>query len=152
MKCLYSDAFLILTGLFLGLSPIMLLVFWCYMVGVCTSKSSLVGNPLLPVFFGLSIIPIVVFAVLLVQRRSLDVDYSLFVFNERGKRVPRKCKICEKHPLYQKRHAKKVHNLKINTLDENFVDCGCRLCFKAKHFSSHSWLDALITYLKTGQA
>jgi len=137
--------------MFIGLGSVTSFVFWCYMYGSCTG-SSLEGNPLLPFLFGLSIIPMVIFPVLLVHRRSFYVDYSLFVFNERGGRVPRKCKICEKHPLYQKRHAKKVHNLKINTLDENFVDCGCRLCFKTKQFSSHDWLNALITYQKTGVA
>lgn len=152
MKCIYSDVFLILTGLFIGLGSFTSFVFWCYIQGGCTTYSSLIGNPLLPFLFGLSIVPMVVFPVLLVQRRSLYVDYSLFVFNERGKNVPRKCKICAKHPLYQKRHAKKVHNLKITTLDENFEDCGCQLCFKAKQFSSHDWLEALTTYLKTGKA
>ena len=150
MKCMHSDVFLIITGLFIGLGSVMSFVSWCVMYGSCLTGSSLEGNPFLPFLFVLSIIPMVVFPVLLVQRRSLYVDYSLFVFNERGERVLRKCKICEKHPLYQKRHAKKVHNLKITKLDENFVDCGCRLCFKAKQFSSHDWLDALITYLKTG--
>ncbi len=153
MKCMYSVMIMIITSMFIGLGSVTSLVFWCYMSGVCTSYSLFVGNPLLPVLFGLSIIPMVIFPFLLVQRRSLYADYSHFVFSERSERVARKCKICGKHPLYQKYHAKKVHDLKIINLDENFEDCGCGLCYNIKLWSEgHDWLSALISYRKTGKA
>ena len=150
---MYSVMIMIITSMFIGLGSVTSLVFWCYMGGVCTDNSSLVGNPLLPFLFGLSIVPMVIFPILLLQRRWLYADYSHFIFSERSDRVARKCKICGKHPLYQKIHAKKEHDLKIANLDENFEDCGCGLCYNINLWSQgHDWLSALISYRRTGKA
>ena len=150
---MHSVLLITVTAPFIGLGSVTSFVFWCYMDGVCTSNSSLVGNPLLPFLFVMSLMPIPVMIFLVLQRRWLYVDYSHFVFSYRTDRVARKCKICGRHPLYQKSHANRVHNLKIANLDENFEDCGCRLCYNIKLMSEGiDWLSAFIGYRKTGKA
>jgi hypothetical protein len=39
-----------------------------------------------------------------------------------------RCKICERHPVSQKYHLKKVHNLRNVNVKDYFVCCGCVIC------------------------
>ena len=67
----------------------------------------------------------------IIYRRNLYVDEALFTIgSKRREPEARKCKIFGKHPYIQKYHAKKIHNLEISKLEDNFENCGCSLCYQ----------------------
>ena len=41
-----------------------------------------------------------------------------------------RCKICERHPISQKYHLRKVHNLRNVNVKDYFVCCGCVICIE----------------------
>jgi hypothetical protein len=43
-----------------------------------------------------------------------------------------RCKICERHPVSQKYHLKKVHNLRNVNVKDYFVCCGCVICIERR--------------------
>jgi len=122
----------------MGLGSVFFAITFCVLIGGCAGFSTEkavedFGNPLAIIIgFSIFLIPLAIFVFLLFYRRTLYVDDSLFRLSIRGKKIPRKCKICGKHPLSQKYHAKKLHNLHIVNLEENYDDCGCSLCYERK--------------------
>jgi len=146
MKCYHLDILTVITAGALGGSSVLFAVIFCVGLGGCegftTEKAAkdleefpeiiLIG---ITVFFTI----IAIFGFLLFYRLTMYVDASLFRLSIRGKREARKCKICGKHPYFQKYHAKKLHNLKITKLEENFDDCGCELCFQRKTDWKKAW-------------
>ena len=139
MKCFHLDVLTIIAAGALGGSSVMFAIVFCGVIGGCegftTEKSAnaLRENPEIIYFvFALFFTIIAILVFLLLYRRTMYVDDSLFRLSIRGKREARKCKICGKHPYFQKYHARKLHNLKITKLEENFDDCGCGLCYQRK--------------------
>ncbi len=139
MKCFHLDILTMITGFVLGGSSVLFALTFCVVLGGCegftTEKAvkDLEEYPeIIIIGFTMFFLSIAVLVFLLFYRRTMYVDASLFRLSIRGKREARKCKICGKHPYFQKYHAKKLHNLKITKLEENFDDCGCELCYQRK--------------------
>jgi len=128
-----------------GGSSVMFAITFCVVLGGCegftTEKTikDFADSTVIIIVFTMFFGSIAILIFLLFYQRTMYVDASLFTLTcIRGKRVARKCKICGKHPYFQKYHAKKLHNLKITKLEENFDDCGCDLCYERKT----NWKDA----------
>lgn len=135
MKIWHFEVLIILTAAFLGGGIVFFIIpLSCVLeIWIVQDCGILEEPPYIYVFLFVCPIPIPIMIFLLYYRLRLYADDSMFVVGWKvGKRVPRKCKICEKHPLHQNYHARKIHNLKIKKLEENFEDCGCSFCVTRK--------------------
>jgi len=141
MKVSHFEGLLTLTGALMGLGSVFFFIpLFCVLEVWVVEDCGVFEDPEYRfVFLFIAPIPIIAFIFLVYYRFTLYADDSMFFYGyKKGNRVARKCKICAKHPMHQKFHAKKFHNLKITKLEENFEDCGCEFCVSRKiDWSAH---------------
>ena len=136
MKCISYDRLGISIGFVIGGSLIFFVMGLCspadYCEGFLTEKGKETFNEQTTSIISLTVFPasLAIFVFFLFYRRTMYVDESLFKYSKRGKPEARKCKICGKHPLFQKYHSKKIHNLETVKLEDDFENCGCSLCYQ----------------------